>query len=84
MDALNVRVLKTFFLKGNVWATANLDLKKKRSSRQNNSKYCSLSSRKCKKLPQTCGFAVEEHLLQFGGIFDCGIECEIALPGSAN
>ena len=32
---------------------------------------------KCEKSPQTCGFAVAEHLLQF-----CGIECKFAVPSS--
>ena len=36
-----------------------------------------LRLRKCEKSPQTCGFAVAEHLLQF-----CGIEFKFAVPSS--
>ena len=38
--------------------------------------------RKCEKSPQTCRFAVAEHLLQFCRICGCGIECKFAVPSS--
>ena len=38
-----------------------------------------LRLRKCEKLPQTCGFAVAKHLLQFCGICGCGIEFKFAV-----
>ena len=37
-----------------------------------------LRLRKLEKLPQTCGFAVTEHLLQF-----CGNESKFAVPSTA-
>ena len=36
-----------------------------------------LRLRKCEKSPQTCGFSVAEHLLQFWEI-----ECKFAVPSS--
>ena len=94
---VNVRVLMTFFIfvffGGQSLGDSKILPPKKRSSRRpNSSKYCSLGLRKCnvhlrlrkcEKLPQTCGFAVAEHLLQFCGIFGCVIECKFSVPSSA-
>ena len=34
-------------------------------------------------VPQTCGFAVADHLLLFCGICGCGIEFKFAVPSTA-
>ena len=38
---------------------------------------------KCKKLAQTCGFAVADHILLFCGICGYGIEFKFAMPSTA-